>query len=129
MENDTPISSTESSNQTAKEESILEVLDEFDRIALTDGFNKDILTRIKEEKEHSLYRWYKPFVALAASIIVAIVIYNLQPSPIGDHFLPTVARADIPVIANIDLLDKMEIFEHLDVLVDMESTQEFLQLL
>jgi hypothetical protein len=129
MKNDKPILDTESANQAVKEEKVLDLLEEFDRITLTDGFNKNILARIKEEEKQSSYHWYKPFAALAASIIIAIAIYNFQKSPTDDHPLPKIASADIAVIANMDLLDKMEIFEHLDVFVDMESTQKFLQLL
>jgi len=117
----------ESENQSAKEEKALELLEKFDEITLTDDFNKSILARIQEEKPSS-YHWYKPWAVIAASVLAIIVIWNFQKSPTDEHLIK-VARGDIPVIENLDLLDKMEILEHLDVLVDTESTREFLQLL
>ena len=128
MENDKSNLNAESVNQTLKEDKALELLDKLDKITLTDDFNKAVLARIKKEKTATLHNWYKPFAAIAASIVVATVIWNFQKSTIDEH-LVKVPRSDILVIENLDLLDKMEILDHLDVLADTAATQVFLQLL
>jgi len=128
MENDKNNLNIESEYQALKEEKALELLDKLDEIILTDDFNKTVLSRIKTEKIPPSHRWYKSFAAIAASIIIATVVWNIPKKPTEKH-LTRVPGPDILVIKNLDLLDKMETLEHLDVLIDTASTQVFLQLL
>ncbi len=119
---------TNSLNQTANEKKALELLDTFDEIILSDAFNKTILDRIKTEEKPPTYHRYRSFAAIAASIVAVIMIWNFNRIQ-TDNPPVKIAGMDMPVVENMDLLDKMEILEHLDVLSDTESTKVFLRLL
>jgi hypothetical protein len=117
-----------SDKQIAKENNMLDLLDKFDGINLSDGFNENILNKIKKEEKQISNNGYKSFAILAASIAAIVVIWNFSQQKISDNSLQ-IANADISVIENLELLDKMEVLENLDVLEDIESTRKFLQLL
>jgi hypothetical protein len=128
MEDNKPLLDKKSRKLAAKEDKALDLLEKYDEIILSDDFNEKILNQIKIENKQSSYRWYKSFTAIAASIIIIIVIGNMPGNRETNSALK-VAHADLPIVKNLDLLEKMELLDHLDILLDVKSTQLFLQLL
>ncbi len=108
------------------QEKILSLLDEPVSIDLTDDFNRAILARVQEEEQKR--SWYKPTMAFAASFLFVLGIWLFRSSPEQTH-LAELDAADVQVMANLDLLEKMEVMEHLDIYLDTASSGMFLQLM
>lgn len=107
------------------QDKIFSLLDESVGIDLTDDFNRVVLARVEEEQTKS---WYKPAMTLAASFLFVVGIWLFRSSPNPTH-LTVLGAADIQVMANLDLLEKMEVMEHLDIYLDTASSGMFLQLM
>lgn len=117
------------SKQAAMEAKALGLLDKFEEIRLTDDFNRKVINSIRKEHKTFAYNWLKPLAAVAVSVAAVVVLLTVYEPPQQDSKTSVVSRTDVAVVEHLELLDKMEILEHLDELADTESTMIFLQLL
>ncbi|BCL62251.1 hypothetical protein DGMP_29440 [Desulfomarina profundi] len=107
---------------------VLKLLDETEQIDLDDDFNRAVLARVREEKTDVRVTWYKPAVAFAVSVAVVLAVRQFGPL-LKKTQMDDVAVSDRMVIEHLELLEKMDVLEHLDVYLDTATSNLFLQLL
>jgi len=115
-------------NRKRNEEKLLDLLDESEKIVLSDEFNRAVLARLKEEEKPRFSFRHKAAALAAASFLIAVAVRQFGRTP-EEMYTAGIAGSDLQVVRNLELLDKMEVLEHLDIYLDTASSALFLQLL
>ncbi|WP_457577829.1 hypothetical protein [Desulfomarina sp.] len=108
-------------------ENAVRLLEESEKIVLTDDFNRAVLARLQEDHSRSRI-WYKSAAVLAVSLAAVFTFWSFRPDN-GKPYLAGKGNRDLEIIEHLDILEKMEVLEHLDVYSDTASLRLFLQLL
>ena len=109
-------------------EKVLELLNESEKIVLSDEFNRAVLARLKGERRSRFSFRYKSAVLVALSCLIAVAVRQFSGAP-EEVYTAGIAEPDLQVVRNLEFLDKMEVLEHLDIYLDTASSALFLQLL